>query len=104
MPRTLDPAAATDLLKVDDELSDDERLGRDTGRGFAAKRIMPHIADWFEAGTLPRDLAPELGRLGLLGMHLTGYGCAGTNAVSYRLACLELEACASGLRSLLSLH
>ena len=80
MPRTTDPAAAVDLLRVDDELSEEERLVRDTVRDFAAKRIMPHVADWFEAGTLPRELAPELGQLGLLGMHLTGYGCAGMGA------------------------
>src|ERR1700722_12464984 len=104
MPRTTDPAAAVDLLRVDDELSEEERLVRDTVRDFAAKRIMPHIADWFEAGTLPQDLAPELGRLGLLGMHLTGYGCAGMGAIAYGVACRELEAADSGLRSLVSVQ
>jgi glutaryl-CoA dehydrogenase len=65
---------------------------------------MPHIADWFEAGTLPRELVPELGKLGLLGMHLTGYGCAGMGPVAYGVACRELEAADSGLRSLVSVQ
>jgi glutaryl-CoA dehydrogenase len=104
MPRTTDPAAAVDLLRVDDELTADERLVRDTVRDFAAKRIMPYIADWFEAGTLPRELAPELGQLGLLGMHLTGYGCAGMGPVAYGVTCREMEAADSGLRSLVSVQ
>jgi glutaryl-CoA dehydrogenase len=104
MPRTTDPAAAVDLLRVDDELSEEERLVRDTVRDFAAKRVMPHVADWFEAGTLPRELASEVGQLGLLGMHLTGYGCAGMGAIAYGVACRELEAADSGLRSLVSVQ
>jgi glutaryl-CoA dehydrogenase len=104
MPRSTDPAAAADLLRVDDELTQDERLVRDTVRDFAAKRIMPHIADWFEAGTLPRELVPELGKLGLLGMHLTGYGCAGMGPVAYGVTCREMEAADSGLRSLVSVQ
>jgi glutaryl-CoA dehydrogenase len=104
MPRSTDPAAAVDLLRVDDELTDEERLVRDTVRDFAAKRILPHIADWFEAGTLPRELAPELGQLGLLGMHLTGYGCAGMGPVAYGVTCREMEAADSGLRSLVSVQ
>jgi glutaryl-CoA dehydrogenase len=104
MPRTTDPAAAVDLLRVDDELSEEERLVRDTVRDFAAKKILPHIADWFEAGTLPRELFPEVGQLGLLGMHLTGYGCAGMGAIAYGVACRELEAADSGLRSLVSVQ
>jgi glutaryl-CoA dehydrogenase len=104
MPRTTDPAAAVDLLHVDDELTQEERLVRDTVRDYAAKRILPSIADWFEAGTLPRELAPELGKLGLLGMHLTGYGCAGMGAIAYGVACRELEAADSGLRSLVSVQ
>jgi glutaryl-CoA dehydrogenase len=98
MPRSTDPAP-TDLLRVDDELTDEERLVRDTVRKFANDRILPHIADWFEAGTLPRELMPELGQLGLLGMHLTGYGCAGMG-----VACRELEAADSGLRSMVSVQ
>ena len=104
MPRTTDPAAAVDLLRVDDELSEEERLVRDTVRDFAAKRILPHVADWFEAGTLPRELAAEVGQLGLLGMHLTGYGCAGMGAIAYGVACREMEAADSGLRSLVSVQ
>ena len=93
-----------DLLRIDDELTAEERLVRDTVRAFAADRIMPYIADWFEAGTLPRELAPELGKLGLLGMHLTGYGAAGMGPVAYGVACRELEAVDSGLRSLVSVQ
>jgi glutaryl-CoA dehydrogenase len=97
-------SAAIDLLRIDDELSDEERLVRDTVRAFAADRIMPHIADWFEAGTLPRELVPELGKLGLLGMHLTGYGCAGMGPVAYGVTCREMEAADSGLRSMVSVQ
>ena len=97
-------SAPTDLLRIDDELSEEERLVRDTVRAFAADRIMPHIADWFEAGTLPRELAPELGKLGLLGMHLKGYGCAGMGPVAYGVTCREMEAADSGLRSLVSVQ
>ena len=96
--------SASDLLQIDDQLNDDERLVRDTVRDFGADRIQPHIADWFEAGTLPRDLMPELGKLGLLGMHLTGYGCAGMGPVAYGVACRELEAVDSGLRSMVSVQ
>jgi glutaryl-CoA dehydrogenase len=103
MPSTSEPAA-TDLLRIDDQLTDEERLVRDTVRRFAADRIMPYIADWFEAGTLPRDLLPELGKLGLLGMHLTGYGCAGMGSVAYGVACREMEAADSGLRSMISVQ
>ena len=96
--------ASSDLLRIDDQLGEDERLVRDTVRKFAADRILPHIADWFEAGTLPRELAPELGALGLFGMHLTGYGCAGAGAIAYGVACRELEAADSGLRSMVSVQ
>ena len=97
-------SAPTDLLRIDDQLSEEERLVRDTVRAFAADRIMPHIADWFEAGTLPRELAPELGKLGLLGMHLKGYGGAGMGPVAYGVTCREMEAADSGLRSLVSVQ
>lgn len=96
--------AGSDLLQIDEQLNDDERLVRDTVRDFAADRIQPNIADWFEAGALPRDLMPELGKLGLLGMHLTGYGCAGMGPVAYGVACRELEAVDSGLRSMVSVQ
>jgi glutaryl-CoA dehydrogenase len=103
MPRSTTPAGS-DLLRVDDELTEEERLVRDTVRAFAKDRIMPHIADWFEAGTLPRELVPELGKMGLLGMHLHGYGCAGMGPVAYGITCREMEAADSGLRSLVSVQ
>ena len=103
MPRSADPAGS-DLLRIDDELSEEERLVRDTVRAFAADRIMPNIADWFEAGTLPRELVPELGKMGLLGMHLTGYGCAGMGPIAYGVTCREMEAADSGLRSMVSVQ
>jgi len=94
-----------DLLRLDDRLGGDQRLIRDTVRSFVGDRILPHVADWFEEGTFPaRELAPELGSLGLLGMHLEGYGCAGTDAISYGVACRELEAGDSGLRSFVSVQ
>ena len=93
-----------DFLDLDRLLSDEERLIRDTTRSFVADRVLPEVAGWFERGELPRELAKELGDLGLLGMHLQGYGCAGTNAVSYGLACLELEAGDSGARSFVSVQ
>jgi len=96
--------ASTDLLNIDDELSPEERLIRDTVRAFGADRVLPHITDWFEAGVLPREIVPELGKLGVLGMHLTGYGCAGAGAIAYGVACRELEACDSGLRSAASVQ
>ncbi|MGC0317779.1 acyl-CoA dehydrogenase family protein [Kitasatospora acidiphila] len=94
-----------DLLAVGELLTEEERLIQATVRRFADDRIRPHIADWFEQGVFPaRELAPELGRLGLLGMHLEGYGCAGAGAVAYGAACLELEAADSGLRSFVSVQ
>ncbi|UGT38776.1 acyl-CoA dehydrogenase family protein [Nocardia yamanashiensis] len=94
-----------ELFAIDSLLDDEERQIRATVRDFAAERLRPHIAEWFEAGTFPvRELAPELGKLGLLGMHLEGYGCAGTSATAYGLACLELEAVDSGVRSLVSVQ
>jgi glutaryl-CoA dehydrogenase len=94
-----------DVLRVDDRLTDEERMVRDTVRAFVAEKVAPHLAGWFEDGTFPaRELAPELGELGLLGMHLQGYGCAGTSAVAYGVACRELEAADSGLRSFVSVQ
>jgi len=98
------PAPSTDLLHIDDQLTGEERLIRDTVRAFTTDKVLPHVADWFEAGTLPREIMPELGKLGLLGMHLTGYGCAGVGAIAYGVACRELEACDSGLRSAASVQ
>ncbi|MER7668446.1 acyl-CoA dehydrogenase family protein [Kitasatospora sp. NPDC096128] len=101
-PTRIDPS---DLLAVGDLLTDEERLIRDTVRRFTEERIRPHIGDWFERGVFPaRELAPELGALGVLGMHLDGYGCAGAGAVAYGVACMELEAADSGLRSFVSVQ
>jgi len=86
-------------------IGEEDRLIRDTVRRFVADRLRPQIAGWYESGTIPaRELAKELGSLGVLGMHLQGYGCAGTTATAYGLACLELEAGDSGLRSLVSVQ
>jgi glutaryl-CoA dehydrogenase len=94
-----------DLLAVDPLHSEEELSIRAVVRRLVDERVRPHIADWYERGHVPvRELAPELGALGLLGMHLTGYGCAGASAVSYGLACLELEAADSGVRSLVSVQ
>ncbi|MBP1161733.1 glutaryl-CoA dehydrogenase [Rhodococcus sp. PvR044] len=99
------PKSVSQLFSLDTLLDEEELAIRDTTRRFAAERIRPHIAGWFEAGTLPaRELAAELGGMGLLGMHLEGYGCAGMSATSYGLACLELEAVDSGIRSLVSVQ
>jgi len=95
-----------DLASIDDMLSPDEKAVRASVRQLCASSIDPHIAEWFESGDIPgiRDLARELGGLGLLGMHMKGYGCAGMSAVDYGLACLELEASDSGIRSLVSVQ
>ncbi|MDR6863874.1 acyl-CoA dehydrogenase family protein [Phycicoccus sp. 3266] len=95
-----------DLAGIDDLLSDEEKAIRDSTRAFLDKRVEPHVADWFERGEVDdiRGLARELGGLGLLGMHLEGYGCAGLSSVDYGLACLELEATDSGIRSLVSVQ
>jgi glutaryl-CoA dehydrogenase len=94
-----------DFLGIDALLSDEERDVRDTVRAYVDDKIVPRVGDWFEAGEVPvRELAPELGRLGVLGMHLEGYGCAGASATLYGLACLELEAADSGIRSLVSVQ
>jgi glutaryl-CoA dehydrogenase len=103
-PNSPGQPGATDVLRIDDQLTPDERLVRDTVRTFAADRVLPNIADWFEAGILPKEIVPEVGKLGLLGMHLTGYGCAGMGAVAYGVACRELEAADSGMRSLVSVQ
>jgi glutaryl-CoA dehydrogenase len=95
---------AHDFLEIDSLLSEEERLLRDTVRQYVGDKVLPHVADWFEEGTFPKDLAKEMGALGLLGMHLEGYGCAGTSATQYGLACLELEAADSGTRSFVSVQ
>jgi glutaryl-CoA dehydrogenase len=93
-----------DLLDLERLLSDEDRLLAETVRRFAADRVLPEVETWFEQGTFPRELGPEIGRLGLLGMHLTGYGCGGASATSYGVACRELEAADSGLRSFVSVQ
>ncbi len=99
------PVTTFDLFGVDGLIAEEDRDIRDTVRRFVEDRIRPELADWFESGSLPvRDLAKELGQLGVLGMHLDGYGCAGTSATAYGLACLELEAGDSGIRSLVSVQ
>ena len=99
------PQSPFQLFAIDHLLSEEERMMRDVVRSFVQDRIAPEIEGWFESGTIPaRKLALELGELGVLGMHLEGYGCAGTSAVAYGLACLELEAGDSGLRSLVSVQ
>ena len=95
-----------DPAGIDTLLSEEELAVRQTVRDFCADKILPHVADWYEKGELPvvRELSRELGKIGLLGMHLTGYGCAGMSSVDYGLACQELEAADSGLRSLVSVQ
>lgn len=93
-----------DFLEIGDLLTGEERLLRDTVRGFVADRVTPYVAEWFEHAIFPRDLVREMGDLGLLGMHLEGYDCAGTSAVAYGLACTELEAGDSGVRSFVSVQ
>jgi glutaryl-CoA dehydrogenase len=94
-----------DLLDLDADLPDEDRLLRDTVRKFADDRLRPHIRDWYEDGTLPaRGLAREFGALGVLGMHLYGYGCPGASATQYGIVCAEIEAVDSGLRSLVSVQ
>ncbi|MEW9528487.1 acyl-CoA dehydrogenase family protein [Microbispora sp. NPDC049125] len=94
-----------DLLALDDQLDSEHRMVRDAARGFVSDQVLPHVGDWFERGVFPaREIAPELGSLGVLGMHLEGYGCAGLDAVSYGVACRELEAGDSGLRSFVSVQ
>jgi glutaryl-CoA dehydrogenase len=94
----------TDLLRIDDQLDDEERLIGDTVRAFVTDQVIPEVGDWFEAGMLPRSVLTELGKLGLFGMHLHGYGCAGTGPIAYGVACRELEAADSGLRSAASVQ
>ena len=94
-----------DFLALDGLFSDEERDIRDTVRRFVAERVLPDVGDWFEQAQLPvHELASSLGEIGVLGMHLDGYGCAGASATAYGLACLELEAGDSGIRSLVSVQ
>ncbi|PQP24219.1 acyl-CoA dehydrogenase family protein [Rhodococcus opacus] len=100
-----DPQSLSQLFALDSLLDTEEIAIRDTVRRFSDEKIRPHIGEWFEAAALPvRELAEGLGELGVLGMHLEGYGCAGMSATAYGLACLELEAVDSGIRSLVSVQ
>src|SRR3989441_6292461 len=102
--RQVQMPAASDLYNIDSLLSEEERMVRDTVRKFVNERVLPVIGEHFEAGTFPRELIPGIAELGLFGMHLEGYGCAGLSAVCYGLACQELEAGDSGLRSFVSVQ
>jgi glutaryl-CoA dehydrogenase len=95
-----------DPLGLDEELTAEQRAIRDSVRALCRDHVTPYVADWFERGEFPqaREIARELGKLGVLGMHLSGYGCAGMSATDYGVVCEELEACDSGLRSLVSVQ
>ncbi|WP_426245050.1 acyl-CoA dehydrogenase family protein [Nocardioides sp. LHG3406-4] len=99
------PQSPLGLFGTDALIGEEDRAIRDTVRRYVEDKVRPHLAGWYESGEIPaRDLAKELGGLGVLGMHLEGYGCAGTSATAYGLACMELEAGDSGLRSLVSVQ
>ncbi len=101
----MDDRSPLGLLDIDWLLDEEDRAIQKTVRAFVDDRIRPHIAEWYENGSTPvRDLARELGGIGALGMHLQGYGCAGTSTTAYGLACLEVEAGDSGIRSLVSVQ
>ena len=98
-------ARIEDLLDVDSLLAPEEIELRKTVRRFGEQRLRPYIAEWFETGEVPvRELAADFGKLGLLGMHLEGYGCGGSTATAYGVVCQELEAVDSGLRSMVSVQ
>ncbi|HTN99456.1 MAG TPA: acyl-CoA dehydrogenase family protein [Microthrixaceae bacterium] len=101
LTQAIDPK---DILNTDSLLDETEVLMRDTVRHFVAEKVLPDVGEWFDRGVFPREMAKEFGNLGLLGMHLDGYGCAGTSATSYGLACTELEAGDSGARSFVSVQ
>lgn len=94
----------TDLLSIDGLLSEDELALRSRVRAFVDRRIRPSIAEWYDEAVFPTEIIPELAELGLLGMHLQGYGCAGRSAVEYGIAAMELEAGDSGLRTFVSVQ
>ena len=101
LPAEVDPR---DVLATDSLLSEEELLGRDTVRRFVADKVLPEVGQWFDQGRFPAEMAKEFGALGVLGMHLEGYGCAGASATQYGLACMELEAGDSGVRSFVSVQ
>jgi glutaryl-CoA dehydrogenase len=95
---------ASDFLNIDAHLSDEERAVRERVRSFVHERVKPNIKGWYDEAVFPKEIVPEFADLGLLGMHLSGYGCAGRSAVEYGLACMELEAGDSGLRTFVSVQ
>jgi glutaryl-CoA dehydrogenase len=103
-PRKKERPDPSDILGLDALLSDEELTVRDEVRAFVNERLKPNINEWWEKAVFPKEIVPEMGSLGLLGMHLTGYGCAGKSAVAYGLACMELEAGDSGLRTFVSVQ
>src|SRR5947209_8427186 len=104
MTSTRPALRSDDFLTLDSLLNEEERDIRDTVRAFVADRVLPYVGDWFEEARVPLELAGSLGLLGVLGMHLPGYGCAGASATAYGLVCMELEAGDSGVRSLVSVQ
>ena len=94
----------TDLLNIESQFTDTELDVRDRVAEFVDRRIRPNIAEWFDQAILPTELLPEMAELGLFGMHLNGYGCAGRSAVEYGLAMQELEAGDAGLRTVVSVQ
>ncbi len=100
-PRSPEPR---DFMNIDALLSEEEIATREEIRSFVEERIKPNVAYWWEKAIFPREIVPEMGEKGLLGMHLSGYGCAGKSAVEYGLACMELEAGDSGLRTFVSVQ
>ena len=93
-----------DFLNVEAHLSEEEKGTRDRVRSFVGEKIKPNIKDWFDRAIFPKEIVPEFAELGVLGMHLEGYGCAGRSAVEYGLAALELEAGDSGIRTFVSVQ
>src|SRR5262245_15453934 len=98
------PFKGFDLYDLDPLLSDEEKMVRDTVRAFGVERVVPRIGKWWEEGVFPKELIKPLAEMGLMGMNLEGYGCAGMNNVAYGLAMQELERGDSGLRSFVSVQ
>ena len=95
---------SADLLALDELLTEEELTVREDTRAFVQKNIAPNIKDWYEKAHFPREIVPQMGEAGLLGMHLSGYGCADKSAVEYGLACMELEAGDTSLRTFVSVQ
>src|SRR5580700_8803737 len=95
---------ALDYLRLDQELTEDERLVRDSVARLVDERVLPIISDCFENSRFPKELLPAIAELGLLGSSIQGYGCAGLNAISYGLICREMERGDSAMRSFVSVQ